>query len=372
MPRSSRKAASGPRIVFLDEDHVMTLMRLMLAARDEADKAWLHGFFAPEPVDVQRLLGQGMGLRRVDGAEVVLADGTGSALIADATILLFRRGAVTAEMIAGCPDLRLIQRLGEDRSSIDLVAARERGVAVSCLPRRSLRHAAEHALLLILALAKRLLVADRAVRTGQAATTRGSSDGVAYNWAGLSGIGGLYGRTLGIVGLGEVGAHLAVRARGFGMRILYADARRHAPGREQALEVEYRSLEELLETADYVSLHVPGTAGNERFFGADQLARMRPSAFLVNTSRGRVVDEDALYAALVEQRIAGAGLDVHAHEPRPGADRFCALENVVLTPHISGGSRLDTLAEIAEMFENMRAALTGALPPHGLVTAPDP
>jgi phosphoglycerate dehydrogenase-like enzyme len=357
-------------IAFLDEDHVMTLTRLMLTARDEADEEWLRGFFAPERVDVPWLLALGTGLRRIDGAEIMLADPARMESINDPTVLVFRRGQVTAETMDACPDLRLIQRLGEDAGSIDLAAARARGVAVSCLPRRSLRHAAEHALLLMLALAKRLLVADRAVRAGEADTAAGSSDGVAYNWIGLSAIGGLDGRTLGIVGLGEVGTHLAVRARAFGMRVLYADARRHAPEREQALAVEHRGLDALLEAADFVSLHVPGAAANDGFFGADQLARMGPGAFLVNTSRGSVVDEDALYDALVQGRIAGAGLDVHAQEPRPRSDRFCALENVLLTPHVSGGSRLDAVGEIAEMFDNMRAAMAGEPPPHGRVTAP--
>jgi phosphoglycerate dehydrogenase-like enzyme len=92
-----------------------------------------------------------------------------------------------------------------------------------------------------------------------------------------------------------------------------------------------------------------------------------PNAFLINTSRGRVVDEDALYAVLIEGRIAGAGLDVHTVEPRASNDRFCALQNVVLTPHISGGSRVDVLDEIAQMFENIRVALSGRTPPHGVI-----
>jgi phosphoglycerate dehydrogenase-like enzyme len=354
------------RIAFLDDDHVMKLTRLILAARDGADEDWVRRFFIPEPVDVRALLEMGAGLRRVDGAEVVLADPSRPDSAAGSSVLVFRRGHVTAETMDACPELRLIQRLGEDPSCIDLVAARQRGVAVSCLPRRTLRHAAEHALLLMLALSKRLLAADRALRGGDGGGGS-SSDGVAYNWVGLTGIGGLFGRTLGIVGLGEVGVHLAVRAHAFGMRLLYADHRRLSPEREAALHIEYRSLDELLEEAHYVSLHVPGTGANAHLIGAGQLARMRPDAYLVNTSRGGVVDEEALYDALAERRIGGAGLDVHAQEPRPGSDRFCELDNVVLTPHISGGSRLDTVDEIAEMLDNMRAALAAQPPAHGRV-----
>jgi phosphoglycerate dehydrogenase-like enzyme len=363
----SGPSALGARIAFLDEDHVMKLTRLMLSARTAADEAWLRGFFTPEPVDVPSLLELGAGLRVSDGIDVVQADPGRPESIAGSTVLAFRRGEVTAATMDSCPDLRLIQRLGEDATLVDVDAARERGIDVSCLPRRTLRHAAEHALALMLALAKQLIVADRSVRQG-GVRGAGSSDGVAYNWPGITGIGGLYGRTLGIVGLGEVGVHLATRANALGMRVLYADHRALDRQREAALGVEHRSLEALLEEADYVSLHVPATSTNERFFGAAHLARMRPGAYLVNTSRGAVVDEDALYEALAAGRIAGAGLDVHAHEPRPPTDRFCTLENVVLTPHIAGGSRLSTIEEIGAMFDNMRAALSGRRPPHGCVT----
>jgi phosphoglycerate dehydrogenase-like enzyme len=339
------------RIAFLDDDHVMKLTRLTLSG---GDHDWLRAFFAPEVVDVEDLFALAGDLR---GSEVTLGEPT------DVDAIVFRRGRVPRALFDACPGLRLVQRLGEDASGIDLEAARERGVHVSCLPRRTLRLTAEHALLLMLALAKRLLEADRAVRAGPAAP---EGDGVAYNWPGLAGIGGLVGRTLGIVGLGEVGTLVARRARAFEMRVIYA-GRRPSP-RAAELGVERRTLDALLEEADVVSIHVPGTTENERLIGAPELARMRPGALLVNTSRGRIVDEDALYGALVSGRLAGAGLDVHAHEPRPPSDRFCALENVILTPHVSGGSRRNTLDEVALMYDNLRAVARGEPPAHGRVT----
>jgi phosphoglycerate dehydrogenase-like enzyme len=358
------------RITFLDDDHVMRLARLMLSADGGADERWLRAFFEPEPIDLGMLLALGAGLRRVDGVEVELAVPDGS--VAGSSALVFRRGRVTREVIEACPDLRLVQRLGVDASCIDLDAARARGVEVSCLPRRTLRSTAEHVLLLMLALSKRLLAADRAVRAGERGLPQPpSDDGVAHNWAGLSDVGGLAGRTLGIVGLGEVGTLVARLARAFEMRVLYSNRTRLQCDREARLAVEFRPLDGLLAESDFVSVHVPGTPANEQLIGAAEIRRMGPGAFLINTSRGRIVDEDALYDALVEERLAGAALDVHRREPRPAADRFCRLENVILTPHVGGGSRLGVVDEVAAMFDNVRAVLAGQRAPHGRVALDD-
>jgi phosphoglycerate dehydrogenase-like enzyme len=368
-PQSAPEPAGEPRIVFLDDDHVIKLARLLLSSSGPEDERWVGGFFAPEQVDVGGLLELGAGLRYRDGVAIELAGPSGPPV--GTSIIAFRRGAVGAETIGNCPDLRLIQRLGEDCDPIDRGAAAALGVEVSCLPRRTLRHTADHAMALILALAKRLLAADRAVRAGVGADGGSALGEVAYNWAGLDGVGGLTGRRLGIVGFGEVGRLLAARARGFEMRVLYTSPLRLSATRERQLGVEFVALEQLLERSEFVSLHVPGTAANRGLIGAAEIARMAPGAFLVNTSRGSVVDEDALYDALLSGRLAGAGLDVHASEPRPASDRFCGLENVILTPHVSGGSRRGVLAEIASMFDNFRSVLAGSPPIHGRVPLPE-
>lgn len=361
------ECASPPRIAFLDDDHVMRVVRGLLLAPAPAVDAALLGFFAPEAVDLAAARQSAAGLREQDGAAVTLAaaDPNGAA---DATVLAFRRGTVTAGTMDAAPGLRLIQRLGTRPEGIDLAAARQRGIAVSCLPRRSLALTAEHAVLLMLALAKRLVVADAAVRTGVVAPgLTDSGDRVAYNWPGLTGLDGLYGRTLGIVGLGEVGTLVAARANAFGMRVLYTKRTPLHPEREAALNVSYRPLDQLLEEADFVSIHVQGGDPAVPLIDRQALSRMRPGAFLVNTSRGRFVDEDALYEALIARRIAGVALDVHATEPRPGDDRFCRLDSVILTPHVSGGSRLGVLTECAQIYQNIRAVLAGKPPPFGAV-----
>lgn len=309
IPASAGAIAPGTpgaaaRVAFLDDDHVLRLLRGLLTARTEADRREVAAFFAPEPVDHGELD------RLRAGLDVHAARDP-----AQATVLVLRRGRVGRDLVAAAPRLRLIQRIGRRRDGIDLAAAREHGVEVSCLPRPSLVRTAEHAIALMLALTKRLLPADQAVRTGTAAGRPGD---VAYNWAGLTGLGGLAGRTLGVVGLGEVGTLVAERAHAFGMRVVAAT--RTPPGGAPAgpaVPVEIRPLGELLAEADIVSLHVPGGAVREPVIGRAEIAAMRPGALLVNTGRGHLVDEDALYAALAAGRLGGAGLDVHGPNRAP-------------------------------------------------------
>ena len=354
-----------PRILFLDPDHVVTLAWQLLQEPTPAQEQWLRSFFAPEPIDLAALRSLGRGLQPGDGVASEWFEG---GELAQAHALVFRRGTIARTLLQSAPRLRLVQRLGAGCEAIDLAAAGEQGVQVSCLPRRSLARTAEHALLLMLAGAKRLLEADAAVRRGPAPGQGGRYGDVAYNWPGLAGIVGLEGRTLGIIGLGEVGRLVAVRARAFGMRVLYANRRPLGPAQERALAVEWRPLERLLAESHFVTLHVPNTDQNQHLLDRAAIARMRPDAFLVNTSRGRIVDEDALYEALVAGRLRGAGLDVHGVEPRP-RDHFAALTNVVLTPHLAGGSRLGVLEELADLFDNLRAALRGEPVPHARVGA---
>lgn len=347
-----------PRILFLDDDPVMRVLRLVLgnAERDP----WIRDYFFPEELDFSPLVRAAKGLRRSDGAVIALNEG-----FEDATVIVFRRGEVTKEVLARHPRLRLVQRLGERSQDIDLEAAAARGVRVSCLPRRTLHYTAEHAILLMLALGKRLLASDRAVREGVAATAgRGGIDGVAYNWAGVADAGGLHGKTLGIVGMGEVGFLTARLARAFGMSILYTKRSRATPEQEAATGAQYAELGELLGRSDFVSLNISNVPENAGYASRSFFAAMRRSAFFINTSRGRLVDEDALYDALKTGVIAGAGLDVHAVEPRPARDRFASLQNVILTPHVAGGAKSALLGEFEVVVRNCHAVMRGEAPLH--------
>ena len=354
------------RLTFLDDDHVMEVIRSVVSWR-EADASYVERFFRPESVDLPELEKIGAGLRSA-GATCARTETLAPDSVRDSAVILFRRGRVTAEMMNQCPDLRLIQRLGESAGKIDLAAAQARGVAVSCLPRRTLIHVAEHVLMLMLAVSRKLLASDTVVRRGAPGAAARVGE-VAYNWPGLSGIGLLAGKTLGIIGLGEIGTLVARRAAAFGMRIIYTNRELIGADREQEFAASFMPLNELLRTADFVSLHVPGTPNNRHLIGASEFASMRKDAVLINTARGMLVDETALFDALAHGRLAGAALDVHAIEPRPAGSQLATLPNVIFTPHVAGGSRTGVLDEVRLVIENLEAAVSGRPVRHGVVVA---
>ena len=357
---------SGGRAIgisFLDPDHVVRLGRSVLAWENDEDRRYARDFFLPEIVEDTDLVGAAAELRA--GHSLQIGSFGDEAALHESEVLVFRRGRIDAELFWRAPKLKFIQRIGQSTHPIDLDAARERGIAVSCLPRPTLIHVAEHVVLLMLALSRRLLDCDRMVRSGGAGS--GVPGKESYNWANIASLSLLAGKTLGIVGFGEIGQLLAGRARGFGIRIVFADRKPIDPSRLAEAGVEQISLAELLRQADFVSVQVPPLADGRPLIGAADLAIMRPTAFLINTARGVLVDEDALYAALTERRIAGAALDVHLREPRGAGDRFCELSNVVLTPHMAGGSRLGVLDEMRAIFENIGDAVAGRAPRHARV-----
>jgi phosphoglycerate dehydrogenase-like enzyme len=224
-------------------------------------------------------------------------------------------------MIEAAPRLRLIQKIGVGVNTIDLEAAKARGVAVCNLPGTNTRAVAEQTLLLMLAALRRLPTFDRATRAG---------DGWSLDPAIQDRLGELGGRTVGLVGYGAVPRALAPVLLALGCRLLYA-ARSMKP---DAL-AEHRSLDALLGEADIVSLHLPLTPETERLIDEAALARMKPGAVLVNTARGGLVDQAALNQALRDGRLGAAGLDVFAHEPVDPSEPLFRLDNVVLAPHVA-------------------------------------
>jgi phosphoglycerate dehydrogenase-like enzyme len=263
--------------------------------------------------------------------------------------LLVEASQITDATLAAGSELRLIQKHGEDCRNIDLAAAERRRIPVATLRRRGNSDVAEHTLLLMLAVARRLVSAHRAASEAISAAVREAGS---YNWARLEGVVSLRGLTLGIVGLGEIGRDLARKVAPFGMRALYTQRRRLDHDLEDELGVDYRSLSALLAESDIVTLHVPSVPETQHMIGPDQLALMRRSAILINTSRGALVDEPALLAALRTGRLGGAGLDVRPEEP-PGDNELASLPTVVLTPHIGAGTGEALLADVREVLENI-------------------
>jgi len=264
--------------------------------------------------------------------------------IAGADAVLVRSATkITRDSLSRADRLKVIGRAGVGVDTIDVDAATERRIPVLTAPAGNTVSAAELTMALLLALARRVPAADRSMRAGE--WDRKSFNGVE-----------LYGKTLGLVGAGRIGGEVAVRARAFGMRVIVFDPFLN-PDRATALGVETAGLDEILERADVLSVHVPLTDETLGLIGEAQLAKLKPSAFVLNVARGGVVDEDALLKALQNKRLAGAALDVYSTEPLPADHPFRSLPNVVLTPHL-GASTAEAQQNVAiEIAEAVRAAL---------------
>lgn len=242
-------------------------------------------------------------------------------LLADVDAAIVGTERYPRDVILGAPRLRVIVRCGVGYDAIDLQAADERGIAVAATPGINHEAVAEHALAMLLALARGFPRRDFTVRRGEPWTKTPMPR--------------IAGRTLGLVGLGRSARALVGRIGGLQLRII---AHAPRPDRDFAAEhgIELASLEEVLRRSDFVSLHLPLIPETRDLIDARRLALMKPSAILVNTSRGGLVDERALHAALADGRLAGAGLDVFAQEPPAPDNPLLRLDNVLLSPHIAG------------------------------------
>ncbi len=272
------------------------------------------------------------------------------AITHDADFLILYGGDLPEALLRGSPNLKHVQLLSAGYDRIDLNLTSSLGIPVSNNGGANSWAVAEATVAMILALLQRLIDADRFVRQGR---WRGDIQG--YDTYELAG------KTVGIVGLGNIGKKVARRLHPFETKLVYADA---VP--DEALEAELGMtrlpLEDLLAAADIVTLHVPLLASTKAMLGAPQLALMKPSALLINTSRGDVVDEAAVIAALQSGALRGAGLDVFDKEPLPADSPLMGMPNVVLSAHLAG-TTYDTFFRRAEFaFENIKGIWEGAAP----------
>ncbi len=250
---------------------------------------------------------------------------------------------VDASVLDRAPDLRVVGRAGVGVDNIDVAAASERGVAVMNAPGGNTISAAELTMALMLAVARRVTDADRSIREGR--WERSTLQGVE-----------LRGKTLGVIGAGRIGWEVAQRCRAFGMDVVIYDPYL-APERVVDLHPHLVTLDHLIESSDVISLHVPLNAETRGLIGDDALGRMKKGAFVLNVSRGGVVDESALARALTEGKIAGAGLDVYEHEPLAADSPLLHAPNLVLTPHLGASTKEAQIQVALEVARSIRSAL---------------
>ncbi len=296
-------------------------------------------------------LGPDFDVRNVDGTDRVAL----LAALPEASAILIRSAThVDEEAISAGKNLKVIARAGVGLDNVDLKAATTAGVMVVNAPTSNVVSAAELAIGHLLSLARFIPDANHSAKAGE--WKRSKFTGVE-----------LYEKTIGVVGLGRIGTLVAQRLAGFDARLIAFDPY-VTPARAQQLGVTLVSLDELIEQSDFITIHIPKTPETTGLIGTDQFARAKPNLRIVNASRGGIIDEDALYAALKTGRIAGAGLDVFVNEP-PNGSPLLTLDNIILTPHL--GASTDEAQEKAgvSVARSVRLALDGELVPDAVNVA---
>ena len=249
---------------------------------------------------------------------------------------------IDKEILDAGKKLKLISNYGVGYNNIDIQYARQKGIAVSNTPQSVCNPTAELAMALMLAAARRIAECNLRIRSEKESM-----------WGTMCNLGfGLEGKTLGIIGMGNIGKNVARKAEAFGMNILYHNQRSEVPGYRKA------NLPTLLQQSDFITLHTPLTPATRHLIGKQELAQMKKTAILINTARGAVIDEAALTECLIKREIAGAALDVFEYEPKI-TEQLYQLDNVVLTPHIGTGTIDARIAMGQEALDNIRNFFVG-------------
>lgn len=268
-------------------------------------------------------------------------------------LLCYPYDRIDKEVIEAGANLKAISTYSVGYDHIDIKAASRRGIVISYTPEVLTDATADHTMALMLDLFRRVSDGDKMIRRGRWTTILGP-----YDFLGTD----LHGKTLGIFGMGRIGMAVAKRARGFEMRIIYHNRKRVPSTLERRLDARYVSLDELFRKSDVVSIHAPHSARTNDMVGMSLLKKMKKASFLVNTARGRIINENDLASALKSGTIAGAALDVFREEPLSIHSPLIKLENVILTPHI-GSATSETRRKMAEIaVKNLLLSLSGKKP----------
>ena len=366
-----RVTRNGRRpVVVVEDDPFPRLIQVILdPATPAARVAAFSHFFAHEEPDFAGWCGRLRArLKNLHPAEV--------RLVADQEALFAAMPGATAvvvesltcgkrEIAAAGGTLRIVQKYGTVPSSIDTAACRRARVRVLTLRRRANISCAEHAFGLMLALARKIretagLVSIEQLQAAGYSPTKYDREHTANaNWARVTGTRNLYGRQIGIVGFGEIGREVALRAAAFGMRIVY-NQRHRLPAREDLrYGAVYAPLDALLTSSDFVSLHLPLTDATRGIIGRRELGLIRPGAIMVNISRPPLVDRAALLDALRAGRLGGFGLDPHYDAPGRADDPLLGFRNVIITPHLAAAPRYNSMDDFEELLLGLDRALQG-------------
>ncbi|MEK6592972.1 MAG: NAD(P)-dependent oxidoreductase [Pseudomonadota bacterium] len=353
---------TAPILVVEDDPFPRLLQVILDPAAPAARVAAFGDFFAHDLPDFGgwcAALRSRLGKLNPATVRLVADQGALAASLAGASIAVVESLRVGEKELAVANGLRVIQKYGTITANIDTAACAQRGIPVLTLRRRANMACAEHALAMMLALARRLCETDglisveqlRAAGFAPAAFDRAHTANA--NWARIPGLRTLHGSQLGIVGMGEIGRELALRAAACGMRIVYSQRSRLPAADETRYGAGYAPLAALLAESDYVSLHLPGNAATRGIIGQRELEHLKPGAMLINISRAELVDRTALLDALRTGRLSGFATDTPYEEPGRADDSLLALRNVIMTPHLAAQPRFNALGDFEEMLINL-------------------
>ncbi len=312
---------------------------------------WRVALLAPERQRPQFIMGLAPLDMDVDWVDLALPDEEKVPLCREANAVIATPPWFPAKLLESCPKVKLVQTLSSGYNRLDIEGILDLGIPVANNSGINAATMAEHTIGMMISLCRRMVEMHLSVKEGR--------------WHGHldpSQLTEINGKVVGIIGFGFAGQAVATRLKGFDVRTIYFTRSEVLADVRRELDAEPTSLEQLLRESDFVTLHVPLTPSTRGMIGKDQLALMKPSSFLINTSRGPVIDQDALYQVLHDGGIAGAALDVFESEPMTADHPLLSLNNVVLSPHMAGSSAEGAGRSVRFAYENVRRVLTGDPP----------
>ena len=276
----------------------------------------------------------------------------------NAEILITKKIKIDSKIINKSPNLKFIQLLSNRSDKIEKDILKNKRFKISLLPQVGCIAVAELAMTLILSLSKKIPLGHQLTKNSEYINLKIEPFKTEerkhnFQWMKMKNIFEVYGKSLGIIGFGEIGTELARRARSFGMVVNYYSRTKLQNEIEQDEKVNYQDLESLLSSNDFISLHLPHTNQSEKIINKNTLSLMKKESYLINTSRGGLIDENDLYSHLKNNKISGAGLDVFLYEPLPKGHPFIDLDNIIFSPHIGGGSGGARIKHVKNLLENL-------------------
>ena len=360
------RLVTTPAVIAVEDDPFTRLIPIVLDPTSSAERSAAFADFMAHDADfpgwVERVRASAASLYPAD-VRLVASETELRASLKEASAVVVESFRIGRDELAAAPKLELVQKFGTGLRNIDVAACAARGVKLKTIRRRANIACSEHAFALMLALSRRLpdtiglVSADRIRDAGIALKPFDRRHTPGGNYPRIGGLRMLNGATIGIIGLGEIGREIALRAQAFGMRVIYRQRSRASEAEERTVNASYVPLATLLAESDWIVPQVPTGPGTRDLLGRAELSQVKPGAYLVNVSNAAVVNREAAIDALKSGRLAGFALDTFYQEPAPDDDELLRMRNVILTPRMAGSPRTNGLQDFEELIVGLAREL---------------